>query len=147
MDVATPTKDCLELGNDLLVPILKAKNERNLTRQESAPSALAPAVQVFTLLHDMLSPNQKMLTNYLQMLFKLCGITLLEEIAKRTDYGLKKLLDSHRGTALFFEKIIETKFLKETSLFLEADAASTWVILSRNLRGSKDRAGGLLRST
>ncbi|KAM7274166.1 hypothetical protein ACFE04_028830 [Oxalis oulophora] len=35
MDVATPTKDCLELVNDLLVPILKAKSERNLTRQES----------------------------------------------------------------------------------------------------------------
>ncbi|KAM7262428.1 hypothetical protein ACFE04_000111 [Oxalis oulophora] len=108
-DVATPTKDCLELVNDLLVPILKAKSERNLTRQEktlllgcetqiesllanvfenyklldeksqtgladifgplqeSAPPALAPAVQVYTLLHDILSQEaQNMLTNYLQ---------------------------------------------------------------------------------
>ncbi|KAG8386685.1 hypothetical protein BUALT_Bualt03G0174700 [Buddleja alternifolia] len=109
MNVATPTKDCLELLNELLVPVLKARNERNLTRQEksilldcetqvesllavvfqnyksldekshtgladmSAPvsetaaPALAPAVQVYTLLHDILAQDvQTMLRNYLQ---------------------------------------------------------------------------------
>nr|XP_023872357.1 ankyrin repeat-containing protein BDA1-like [Quercus suber] len=34
MNVATPTKDCLELVNELLVPIIKAKSEKSLTRQE-----------------------------------------------------------------------------------------------------------------
>lgn len=34
MNVATPTKDCLELVNELLVPIIKARSERSLTRQE-----------------------------------------------------------------------------------------------------------------
>lgn len=34
MNVAMPTKDCLELVNELLEPIMKAKSERSLTRQE-----------------------------------------------------------------------------------------------------------------
>ncbi|XP_051151756.1 uncharacterized protein LOC127265803 [Andrographis paniculata] len=110
MNVATPTKDCLELLHELLVPVIKARSERNLTRQEksilldcemqverllaeafqnyksldedsptglanmSAPvsetaaPALAPAVQVYTLLHDILSQDaQIMLRKYLQM--------------------------------------------------------------------------------
>ncbi|XP_011082883.1 uncharacterized protein LOC105165535 [Sesamum indicum] len=110
MNVATPTKDCLELLHELLVPVLKARSERNLTRQEksilmdcetqverllaevfqnyksldeksptgladmSAPisetaaPALAPAVQLYTLLHDILAQDaQATLRNYLQM--------------------------------------------------------------------------------
>ncbi|PRQ52410.1 hypothetical protein RchiOBHm_Chr2g0155201 [Rosa chinensis] len=113
MDVATPTKDCLELVNELLVPIIKARSEKCLTRQEksllldcetqiesllasvfenyksldegspsgladmfgptpeSAAPALAPAVQVYTLLHDILTLDaQTMLRNYLQMAAK-----------------------------------------------------------------------------
>ncbi|KAH9793931.1 Portal protein [Citrus sinensis] len=109
MNVATPTKDCLELVNELLVPILKARSEKSLTRQEksmlldcetqiesllekvfenyksldensptglaelfgpakeSVAPALAPAVQVYCLLHDILSQDaQTMLKNYLQ---------------------------------------------------------------------------------
>ncbi|KAE8075472.1 hypothetical protein FH972_014188 [Carpinus fangiana] len=109
MNVATPTKDCLELVRELLVPIIKARSEKSLTRQEknllldcetqiesllanvfenyksldedsstgladlfgpmqeSAAPALAPAVQVYTLLHDILSLDaQTMLRNYLQ---------------------------------------------------------------------------------
>lgn len=34
MNVATPKKDCLEILYELLVPVLKARSERNLTRQE-----------------------------------------------------------------------------------------------------------------
>ncbi|XP_057440849.1 uncharacterized protein LOC130732865 [Lotus japonicus] len=34
MNVATPTKDCLELVRELLEPLIKARNERSLTRQE-----------------------------------------------------------------------------------------------------------------
>lgn len=34
MNVATPTKDCLELVYELLVPIIKARGEKSLTRQE-----------------------------------------------------------------------------------------------------------------
>ncbi|KAL5581652.1 hypothetical protein UlMin_014094 [Ulmus minor] len=109
MLVATPTKDCLELVNELLVPIIKARGERCLTRQEksilldcetqiesllanvfenyksldedsptglrdvfgpileSAALALAAAVQVYCLLHDILGQDaQTMLRNYLQ---------------------------------------------------------------------------------
>lgn len=36
MDVATPTKDCLELVNELFVPIIKARSEKCLMRQEMA---------------------------------------------------------------------------------------------------------------
>ncbi|PON88015.1 hypothetical protein TorRG33x02_162170 [Trema orientale] len=36
MHVATPTKDCLELVYELLVPITKARSEKCLTRQETA---------------------------------------------------------------------------------------------------------------
>ncbi|KAF7833299.1 uncharacterized protein G2W53_015632 [Senna tora] len=110
MNVATPTKDCLELVRELLLPLIKARAEKSLTRQErnilldcetliesllgtvfenyksldessptglkdhssstinSAAPALAPAVQVYTLLHDILSIDaQTILKNYLQV--------------------------------------------------------------------------------
>ncbi|CAK9151820.1 unnamed protein product [Ilex paraguariensis] len=130
MNVASPTKDCLELVYELLVPVMKARSEKSLTRQEEdhvgrsdmskmsavnpkdvaksilldcetqiesllacvfenyksldensptglldllipisdvAAPALAPAVQVYTLLHDILAQDaQTMLRNYLQ---------------------------------------------------------------------------------
>ncbi|KAF5202526.1 Pesticidal crystal cry8ba protein [Thalictrum thalictroides] len=109
MNVATPTMDCLETVYELLVPVVKARSERSLTRQEksillecetqvenlvasvfenyksldelsptgltdlfgpiseSAAPALVPAVQVYTLLHDILAPEaQTILRNYLQ---------------------------------------------------------------------------------
>ncbi|GLT49920.1 hypothetical protein SLA2020_234460 [Shorea laevis] len=109
MNVAAPTKDCLELINELLVPILKEKSEKNLTRQEKSilldcetqiesllatvfenyksldeksPTGLAdvlgptqettrpalvPAVEIYILLHDILSPEaQNTLRNYFQ---------------------------------------------------------------------------------
>ncbi|KFK31308.1 hypothetical protein AALP_AA6G095900 [Arabis alpina] len=109
MNVATPTKTCLQLVHELLVPILRARSEKSLTRQEksilldceieiekllanvfenyksldencptgladisgavqeSASTALSPAVQVFSLLHDILSSEaQEILKNYLQ---------------------------------------------------------------------------------
>ena len=37
MKVATPTKDCLELVLDLLVPVVKARGEKTLNRQEVNP--------------------------------------------------------------------------------------------------------------
>ncbi|KAI5565855.1 hypothetical protein BDE02_14G147700 [Populus trichocarpa] len=36
MDVALPKKDCLELVNELLVPIMKARSEKSLTVQEKS---------------------------------------------------------------------------------------------------------------
>uniref|UniRef100_A0A7N0VD54 Uncharacterized protein n=1 Tax=Kalanchoe fedtschenkoi TaxID=63787 RepID=A0A7N0VD54_KALFE len=109
MGVATPIKDCLELVHELLVPVIKARGDKSLTRQEksifldcetqvesllakvfenyksldensstgltdmvcpppeSAAPALAPAVRIFTLLHDILVEDaQTMLRNYLQ---------------------------------------------------------------------------------
>ncbi|GAA0163543.1 hypothetical protein LIER_19381 [Lithospermum erythrorhizon] len=109
MNVATPTKDCLKLVHELLIPVIKERNEKNLTRQEksilmdcgtkverlladvfqnyksldensstgltglsqkipdTAAPALAPAVEVYTLLHDVLAQDaQKILRDYLQ---------------------------------------------------------------------------------
>ncbi|KAJ8748210.1 hypothetical protein K2173_000618 [Erythroxylum novogranatense] len=109
MNVAMPTRHCLDLINELLVPIIKARTEKILTRQEksllidsetqiesllacvfenyksldenspsgladpfgpiqeSAAPALASAVKVYSLLHDILSQDaQNMLRNYLQ---------------------------------------------------------------------------------
>ncbi|KAI4308594.1 hypothetical protein L6164_031650 [Bauhinia variegata] len=109
MKVATPTKDCLELVRELLLPLIKARSEKSVTRQEksilldcenqierllanvfenyksldensptgltdqfgpplhSAAPALAPAVEIYTLLHDILSLDaQTILRNYLQ---------------------------------------------------------------------------------
>lgn len=34
MNAATPTKECLELIYELLLPIMRARGEKNLTRQE-----------------------------------------------------------------------------------------------------------------
>lgn len=109
MNVATPIKTCLQLVHELLVPILSARSDKSLTRQEksilmdceieiekllakvfenyksldencpsgladisgpvqeSASTALAPAVQIFCLLHDILTPEgQEILKNYLK---------------------------------------------------------------------------------
>ncbi|KAL6604491.1 hypothetical protein ACP70R_042918 [Stipagrostis hirtigluma subsp. patula] len=109
MNVAIPTKDCLELVYELLLPVMKARDDRILTRQERsimidcehriksllavvfenyksldensttglsnifgpipdcAAPALAPAVQIFSTLHDILSKEaQDILRNYLQ---------------------------------------------------------------------------------
>ncbi|CAH9091069.1 unnamed protein product [Cuscuta epithymum] len=109
MDVATPTQDCLELVYDLLLPVIKARTDKSLSRQEktilldcetrveslladvfqnyksldedsltglvdisgptadAAAPALASAVHVYTLLHDILAQDsQTMLKNYLQ---------------------------------------------------------------------------------
>ncbi|KAJ1278382.1 hypothetical protein BS78_04G075200 [Paspalum vaginatum] len=109
MNVSIPTKDCLELVYELLVPVTKAREDKALTRQErsiliecedqiktllatvfenyksldehsptglsdlfgpipdSAAPALAPAVQIFSVLHDILSKEaQDILRNYLQ---------------------------------------------------------------------------------
>ncbi|MQL78322.1 hypothetical protein Taro_010762, partial [Colocasia esculenta] len=110
LNVATPTKDCLELLNELLSPVVKARSENSLNRQEKsllleceaqvdnllgnvfenyksldelsptglidtsyptseiAAPALLPAVQLYTLLHDILSQEgQSMLRKYLQV--------------------------------------------------------------------------------
>ncbi|WOK98149.1 hypothetical protein Cni_G06859 [Canna indica] len=109
MTAAAPTKECLELIYELLLSIMRARNEKGLTRQErsilldcedhinkllattfenyksldelsptgltdnfgqlpvSSAPALVPAVQIFTLLHDVLSQDaQNVLRNYLQ---------------------------------------------------------------------------------
>ncbi|KAK7282596.1 hypothetical protein RIF29_11505 [Crotalaria pallida] len=77
MNVATPTKDYLELVRELLEPLIKARSERSLTRRQriehfgpasvSAAPALEPAIQVYYSLHDILSLDaQTILRNYLQ---------------------------------------------------------------------------------
>ncbi|XP_039124008.1 uncharacterized protein LOC120260571 isoform X2 [Dioscorea cayenensis subsp. rotundata] len=109
MAIATPTKDCLDLIYNLLLPVIKARSDKSLNRQErsifldceeqikallattfenyksldesspegltdmlfpiqdTAAPALVPAVQIFTLLYDVLSQEaQSVLRNYLQ---------------------------------------------------------------------------------
>lgn len=109
MDVATPTEDCLVLIHDLLVPVVSARDENTLSRQEKrilgdiedqveqllslvfenykslddssvsglvdvfgpatgiAAPALAPAVKIYSLLHDILSPEAQLtLCSYFQ---------------------------------------------------------------------------------
>ncbi|KAK4765869.1 hypothetical protein SAY87_007511 [Trapa incisa] len=151
MSVATPTKHCLELVNELLVPITKAKNEKSLTRHEKGilldcetqiesllasvfencksldecsatglsemletiqdhPAlALAPAVQVFTILHDILAPDaQSMLRNYLQIMAKKrCRKHMLE-----TD----EFLSSNSENFLVDQVTMSTAYLKMRNL-------------------------------
>ncbi|XP_031375043.1 uncharacterized protein LOC116189497 isoform X2 [Punica granatum] len=151
MNVAIPTKDCLELVNELLIPILKAKSEKSLTRQEKcilldcetqiesllasvfenyksldessatglssllgpiqdyAAPALAPAVQVFTILHDILAPDaQTMLRNYLQRAAKKrCRKHMLE-----TDEFLSSNSESFHGDQI----TMSTAYLKMRNL-------------------------------
>ena len=40
MNVATPTKNCLELVYELLEPVIKARSEKSLTRQEVSVSVI-----------------------------------------------------------------------------------------------------------
>ncbi|KAK1292612.1 hypothetical protein QJS10_CPB17g00329 [Acorus calamus] len=110
LNVATPTKDCLDLVHELLLPVVKARGENCLTRQEkslfldceaqvenllastfenyksldensptgitelygpnfgAAAPALVPTVQIYCLLHDILSKEaQTKLRNYFQI--------------------------------------------------------------------------------
>uniref|UniRef100_A0A803M875 Uncharacterized protein n=1 Tax=Chenopodium quinoa TaxID=63459 RepID=A0A803M875_CHEQI len=130
MKVATPTKECLELVLELLMPVIKARDEKRLNRQEisritlhqktiflecetqvetllatvfenyksldeqsatgltdsltpvpeTASIALAPAVQVYSLLHDILSQDaQAVLQKHLQTAaLKRCRRHMLE---------------------------------------------------------------------
>ncbi|KAL9251281.1 hypothetical protein AKJ16_DCAP03463 [Drosera capensis] len=136
MNVATPTKDCLELVMDLLLPVVKARNERRLNRQEksilmdcesqvesllahvfenyksldelspsglsntlapapeSAPPALDPAVQVYTLLHDILAQDaQTRLQRYLQVAVKRRCQKLMLDTEELLSANLEDLLD------------------------------------------------------
>ncbi|CAI9088988.1 OLC1v1023465C1 [Oldenlandia corymbosa var. corymbosa] len=122
MNVATPTKDCIELVYKLLLPVIQERNDKRLTRQEksillncetqveslladvfqnyklldensptgiadmsspileSAAPSLGPAVQVYTLLHDILAEDAKIiLRNYFQAAaMKRCRKHMLE---------------------------------------------------------------------
>lgn len=50
MNVATPTKDWLELVYELLIPIVKARGEKNLTRQEVSVYRLCNVYKMKTLI-------------------------------------------------------------------------------------------------
>ncbi|XP_057954737.1 uncharacterized protein LOC131148823 isoform X2 [Malania oleifera] len=139
MNVATPTKHCLELVHELLDSIIKARSEKSLSRQEKsillncetqiesllaivfqnyksldeasptgladlfvttseiAAPALAPAVQIYTLLHDILAQDaQTMLRNYLQAAAaKRCRKHMMETdelVASNTEGSLMDLM-------------------------------------------------------
>ncbi|KAF6141359.1 hypothetical protein GIB67_008536 [Kingdonia uniflora] len=153
MNVATPTKDCLELVYELLVPVVKARTEKCLTQQEksilfdtetqvenllakvfenykslddlsptglidafgpiseSAAPALVPAVQVYTILHDILAQeSQTILRNYLQATAtKRCRRHMAE-----TD----EFMSSNTETLLMDPMSISTAYIKMKNLCL-----------------------------
>ncbi|EPS74419.1 hypothetical protein M569_00332, partial [Genlisea aurea] len=151
MNVATPTKDCLEVLHELLLHVLKARNQRNLTRQEksilldcetqikrlladvfqnyksldessvtgladvSVPisenvaPALAPAVKLYSLLHDILSQDaQNILRNHLQIAaMKRCRFHMLE-----TD----EFVSSNSETGVLDSEAISKSYMKMKNL-------------------------------
>ncbi|PIA58301.1 hypothetical protein AQUCO_00500317v1 [Aquilegia coerulea] len=153
MNVATPTMDCLETVYELLVPVIKARSERILTRQEksillecetqvenlvakvfenyksldelsptgltdlfgaipeSAAPALVPAVQVYTLLHDILAPEaQTILRNYLQ--------TATRKRCRRYMAETDEFMSSNTDGSLTDPIAISTAYLKMKNLCL-----------------------------
>ncbi|XP_020266382.1 uncharacterized protein LOC109841860 [Asparagus officinalis] len=153
MNIATPTKECLELIYELLLPVVKARSEKSLTRQErsilldcedqikmllattfqnyksldelsptgltdifgpipeSAAPALAPAVQIFTLLHDVLSPeSQSILRNYF--------LTAAAKRCKRYMLETEEFISSNTESFLTDAMTISTAYLKMKTLCL-----------------------------
>eukprot|EP01018_Ginkgo_biloba_P005667 Gb_02174 [translate_table: standard] len=153
MDVATPTEDCLVLVHDLLVPVVKARDENTLSRQEkrilgdieeqveqllalvfenyksledSSPSglvdvfgpatgiaapALAPAVKMYTLLHDILSPEAQLtLCNYFQ--------TAARKRSKRHMAETDEFVTSNSEGILMDALTVSTAYLKMKALCL-----------------------------
>lgn len=163
MSITTPIKECLDLIYSLLEPVIKARNEKVLTRQESSmlleceehieallattfenykslneksttglidsissipvspAPALVPAVQIFVLLHDILSQeSQTVLANYFlnaaAKRFKRCMLEteefissnnedfLTDSIAISTAY--KKSLNSAKGLEAFYHLVL-----------------------------------------
>ncbi|RLM79393.1 uncharacterized protein C2845_PM12G05810 [Panicum miliaceum] len=151
MNVAIPTKDCLELIHELLRPIMKAREDRTLTRQERsimldcedriksllaavfenyksldehsptglsdlygpmsdcAAPALAPAVQIFSILHDILSKEaQDILRNYLQ--------TAAAKRCRRHMIETDEFLSSNNDSLLTDPMTISAAYLKMKTL-------------------------------
>ncbi|KAJ4758225.1 transmembrane protein [Rhynchospora pubera] len=153
MLVAIPTKDCLELIHELLLPVWNARSEQKLTQQEkailadcedqikkllretfenyksldefsltgladlfgsivdSAPPALQPAVRLFGLLHDILSPaGQDLLRNYLQ--------NAVEKRCKRHMLETEEFVSSNSDRLLTDTLIAKTAYAKMKNLCL-----------------------------
>ncbi|PAN04557.1 hypothetical protein PAHAL_1G075100 [Panicum hallii] len=151
MNVAIPTKDCLELIHELLLPIMKAREDRTLTRQERsimldcedriksllaavfenyksldehsptglsdlygpmsdcAAPALTPAVQIFSILHDILSKEaQDILRNYLQ--------TAAAKRCRRHMIETDEFLSSNNDSLLTDPMTISAAYLKMKTL-------------------------------
>ncbi|KAG2656784.1 hypothetical protein PVAP13_1KG104700 [Panicum virgatum] len=151
MNVAIPTKDCLVLIHELLLPVLKAREDRTLTRQERsimldcedriksllaavfenyksldehsptglsdlygpisdyAAPALAPAVQIFSVLHDILSKEaQDILRNYLQ--------TAAAKRCRRHMIETDEFLSSNNDSLLTDPMTISAAYLKMKTL-------------------------------
>nr|CAB3449233.1 unnamed protein product [Digitaria exilis] len=151
MNVAIPTKDCLELIYELLLPVMKAREDRTLTRQERsimlhcedriksllaavfenyksldehsptgmsdlfgpisdcAAPALAPAVQIFSVLHDILSKEaQDVLRNYLQ--------TAAAKRCRRHMIETDEFLSSNNDSLLTDPMTISAAYLKMKTL-------------------------------
>ncbi|XP_055824785.1 uncharacterized protein LOC129893300 [Solanum dulcamara] len=185
MDVATPTKDCLELIHELLVPVMKARSDRSMTRQEksllldceteiegllatvfenyksldescpigladmSAPipetaaPALVPAVQIYTLLHDILAQDAQMtLRNYIQTAAaKRCRKHMMEtddflsinldgfvmdSVTISTAYSKMKNLCSHISNEIQADIKIHNQHILPSSIDLSSITASVY---------------------
>lgn len=170
INVATPTKDCRELVRELLLPLLEARTEKSLTRQErnmlldcetqiesllgnvfenyksldensptgladhlgptinSAAPALAPAVQVYTLLHDVLSIDaQTILRNYLQ--------TAAKKRCRKYMAETDEFVSSNTEGYLTDSITISTAYLKVKNLcvYMSNEIQADMKILSQNI--------------
>ncbi|CAO2037558.1 unnamed protein product [Urochloa humidicola] len=151
MNVGIPTKDCLELIYELFLPVMKAREDRTLTRQERsimldcedriksllavvfenyksldeqsptglsdlfgpitdcAAPALAPAVQIFSVLHDILSKEaQDILRSYLQ--------TAAAKRCRRHMIETDEFLSSNNDSLLTDPMTISAAYLKMKTL-------------------------------
>ncbi|XP_056699511.1 uncharacterized protein [Spinacia oleracea] len=151
MKVGTPTKDCLGLVLDLLMPVIKARGEKRLNRQEksilldcetqvesllanvfenyksldehsstgltdsltpvpeTASSALGPAVQLYTLLHDILSQDaQAVLQKHLQ--------TAAQKRCRRHMLEADEFMSSNSENILTDQISISTAYMKMKNL-------------------------------
>ncbi|XWS41643.1 hypothetical protein CRYUN_Cryun17cG0099800 [Craigia yunnanensis] len=108
MDVATPTEDCLTLIHDLLSPV-KGNSKHKLSHQEAAtgspPPVLVPAVKLYGLLHDILSPET-------QMKFCRYFLAAAKKRSRRLQAETEEFILSNNDSALMDPMTVSTSYQK-----------------------------------
>jgi len=76
MEVATPTEDCLVLIHDFLCPIIKARDENSLNRQEVIEDVLNFSLLICYIPHIFHVVHLRLLFAKLQMTFQKCALSI-----------------------------------------------------------------------